>query len=255
MVRSHIPPYSSRASLAYHLAMSAYVLVAEDDEKQAELIRRYLVHDGHTVTVVHDGPTALGETTRRPPDLLILDWMLPGLDGLEICRRIRATGDTPVLMLTARSTEDELLLGLDVGADDYMTKPFRPRELVARVRTLLRRTRQPRREEERLLSAGPLTVAPDRHEATVHGRPVHCTPAEFRLLSTLAAAPERVFTRTQLLHCVTDHGRAVTERTVDMHIANLRKKIESSPRRPELLLTVHGVGYKLSGGPGGRRGL
>jgi len=239
---------SPRAPQAYHRPMSANVLVAEDDEKQAELIRRYLVHDGYAVTVVHDGPTALDETVKRPPDLLVLDWMLPGLDGLEICRRIRATGDMPILMLTARSTEDDLLLGLDIGADDYMTKPFRPRELVARVRTLLRRTRQQERPEEVLLKAGPLTVAPDRHEVSVNGRPVNCTPSEFRLLSTLVAAPERVFTRAQLLHCITDHGRAVTERTVDMHMVNLRKKIESSPRRPELLLTVHGVGYKLSRG-------
>ncbi|MEV0225705.1 response regulator transcription factor [Streptomyces sp. NPDC050704] len=228
--------------------MSAYVLVAEDDEKQAELIRRYLVHDGHAVTVVHDGPTALKEATQRPPDLLVLDWMLPGLDGMEICRRIRATGDMPILMLTARSTEDDLLLGLDIGADDYMTKPYRPRELVARIRTLLRRSRRPEHTEEVLLKAGPLTVAPDRHEVSLHGRPVNCTPGEFRLLSTLAAAPDRVFTRAQLLHCITDHGRAVTERTVDMHVVNLRKKIETSPHRPEFLLTVHGVGYKLSRG-------
>ncbi|WP_128382455.1 response regulator transcription factor [Streptomyces cavernae] len=231
--------------------MSAYVLVAEDDEKQAELIRRYLVHDGHAVTVVHDGPTVLEEATRRPPDLLVLDWMLPGLDGLEICRRIRGTGDMPILMLTARSAEDDLLLGLHIGADDYMTKPYRPRELVARIRTLLRRTRQPERTEEVLLKAGPLTVAPDRHEVSVHGRPVNCTPGEFRLLCTLAAEPDRVFTRAQLLHCITGHGRAVTERTVDMHILNLRKKIETSPRRPELLLTVHGIGYKLSRGRSG----
>lgn len=228
--------------------MSAYVLVAEDDEKQAELIRRYLVHDGHAVTVVHDGPTALTEATQQPPDLLVLDWMLPGLDGLEICRRIRNTGDLPILMLTARYTEDDLLLGLDLGADDYMTKPYRPRELMARIRTLLRRTRQQTHTEAVLLKAGPLTVAPDGHAVYLHGRQVNCTPGEFRLLSTLATAPERVFTRAQLLHCITDHGRTVTERTVDMHIANLRKKIEASPRRPELLLTVHGIGYKLSRG-------
>ncbi|GAB2958281.1 response regulator transcription factor [Streptomyces heilongjiangensis] len=249
--------------------MSTYVLVAEDDRKQAELIRRYLVHDGYEVTVVHDGGTALGEATRRPPDLLVLDWMLPGLDGLEICRRLRGESELPILMLTARSTEDDLLRGLDLGADDYMTKPFRPRELVARVRTLLRRGRHTARPasedpmsptapaaptgpvDRAVLTVGRLTVHTDQHQVFVHDRPVNCTPGEFRILCAMAASPDRVFTRSQLLDCLADHGRTVSERTVDVHILNLRKKIETSPRTPQRLLTVHGVGYKLTRGDDG----
>ncbi|MBT3154126.1 response regulator transcription factor [Streptomyces sp. CHD11] len=235
--------------------MCANVLVAEDDEKQAELIRLYLVHEGHDVTVVHDGRTVMDEAVRRPPDLIVLDWMLPGLDGLEVCRRIRAEGDLPVLMLTARSTEDDVLLGLDLGADDYMTKPYRPRELVARVRTLLRRTRRSDdggHQARTALEVGPLTVDPAGHEVSSHGRPVRCTPGEFRILSAMAAAPGRVFTRAQLLELTTDYDRVTTERAVDVHIMNLRKKIEVSPRDPALLLTVHGIGYKLTSGRRGR---
>ncbi|EGX59969.1 two component transcriptional regulator [Streptomyces zinciresistens K42] len=243
--------------------MSTYVLVAEDDRKQAELIRRYLVHNGYAVTVVHDGGTALREATRRPPDLLVLDWMLPGLDGLEICRRLRVAGELPILMLTARSTEDDVLQGLDLGADDYMTKPFRPRELVARIRTLLRRSHHTARPasaapvspaapgNRAVLTVGRLTVNAARHQVFVHDRPVDCTPGEFRILSAMAASPDRVFTRSQLLDCLTDHGRTVSERTVDVHILNLRKKIETSPRQPQHLLTVHGIGYKLARGDHG----
>ncbi|WP_367538381.1 response regulator transcription factor [Streptomyces globisporus] len=246
--------------------MSTYVLVAEDDRKQAELIRRYLAHDGHEVSVVHDGKTALGEATRRPPDLLVLDWMLPSLDGLEICRRLRGAGELPILMLTARSTEDDLLRCLDLGADDYMTKPFRPRELVARIRTLLRRSRHTARPASvdppfatapvapvvrEALAVGRLTVNATQHQVFVHDRPVNCTPGEFRILSAMAASPDRVFTRSQLLDCLSDHGRAVSQRTVDVHILNLRKKIEISPRRPQHLVTVHGIGYKLTSGDHG----
>ncbi|MGW4108804.1 response regulator transcription factor [Streptomyces sp. NPDC004976] len=231
--------------------MCAHVLVAEDDEKQAELIRLYLVREGHDVTVVHDGRAVIGEVSRRPPDLVVLDWMLPGLDGLEVCRRIRAEGDLPVLMLTARSTEDDVLLGLDLGADDYMTKPYRPRELVARIRTLLRRTRHSdhaRHPVRPVLEVGPLAVDPAGHEVFIHGRPVRCTPGEFRILSAMAASPGRVFTRAQLLELTTGYDRVTTERAVDVHIMNLRKKVEISPRDPALLLTVHGIGYKLASG-------
>jgi two-component system alkaline phosphatase synthesis response regulator PhoP len=226
----------------------AAIALAEDDVKQAELVRRYLEREHHTVTVAGDGPAAVETVRRERPDLLVLDLMLPVLDGLEVCRILRAEGaDVLILMLTARSTEDDLLRGLDHGADDYMTKPFSPRELVARVRTLLRRA-GPRADP--VLRVGPLTVDPVRHEVTSGGRPVPCTPGEFRLLATMAAQPDRVFTREQLLASMHGFDRYITDRTIDMHVLNLRKKIEPAPREPVHLVTVYGVGYKLSGGPG-----
>ncbi|MEU8958574.1 response regulator transcription factor [Streptomyces sp. NPDC048518] len=245
--------------------MCAFVLVAEDDEKQAELVRRYLERDGHAVAVVHDGSAALDAVRRRPPDLLILDVMMPGTDGLEVTRFLRnADGPPeltrlPILMLTARTTEDDLLLGLDLGADDYLTKPYSPRELMARVRTLLRRAggvHPPLPDaERRILRVAGLVVDPVRHEVTVDGRHVECTPGEFDLLSVLAAEPDRVFTRPQLLDRIHGSSGYISARTVDVHVLNLRKKIEADPRRPDRLVTVFGVGYKVAsgaGGPGGR---
>ncbi|MDX3107537.1 response regulator transcription factor [Nonomuraea angiospora] len=223
--------------------MCANVLVAEDDPKQAELLRRYLQREGHSVTVVHDGRTAIDEARVRRPDLLLLDVMMPGVDGLDVCRVLRAESDVLVLMVTARSTEDDLLLGLDLGADDYLTKPYSPRELMARVRTLLRRAG--RRSGEGVYRVGGLTVDLERHTVLADGREVECTPAEFRILEALAAWPERVFTRAQLLEHLHGFDRFITERTVDVHVKNLRKKIEPQPQRPVRLRTVYGVGYKL----------
>ncbi|MCT4352203.1 response regulator transcription factor [Streptomyces sp. Je 1-79] len=227
-------------------------MVAEDDEKQAELVRRYLEREGHSVTVVTDGRAALDRVRQREPDLLVLDVMMPRTDGLDVVRVLRGEArDLPVLMLTARSTEDDLLLGLDLGADDYMTKPYSPRELMARVRTLLRRTGRggagtPAADDGRGLCVGGLRVDADRHEVSVDGTPVECTPGEFRIIAALAAAPDRVFTRPQLLEELHGFDRYVSERTVDMHVMNLRRKIEPKPRTPARLLTVFGVGYKLT---------
>ncbi|MFC8129371.1 response regulator transcription factor [Streptomyces sp. NPDC057302] len=248
--------------------MCAFVLVAEDDEKQAELVRRYLEREGHTVAVVHDGRAAIDEVRSRTPDLLVLDVMMPRVDGLGVTRVLRGgngpVAGIPILMLTARTTEDDLLLGLDLGADDYLTKPYSPRELMARVRTLLRRsqgTHHPVVEGaeagSRVLRVGGLSVDPVRHEVTVDGRLVECTPGEFELLATLAAEPERAFTRPQLLDRIHGSSGYISVRTVDVHILNLRKKIEVDPRRPRHLVTVFGVGYKLTGaalGAAARRG-
>ncbi|NUR92930.1 MAG: response regulator transcription factor [Nonomuraea sp.] len=225
--------------------MCAYVLVAEDDPKQAELLRRYLEREGHETLVVHDGRSAIDEARRAEPDLVLLDVMMPKVDGLDVCRVLRAESDLPIMMLTARSTEDDLLLGLDLGADDYMAKPYSPRELMARVRTLLRRSGKSR-EAGRLFRAGDLVVDPVRHTVTAAGTLIDCTLAEFRIIETLAAEPERVFTRRQLLERIHGFDRFITERTVDVHVMNLRRKIEPDPRRPVRLLTVYGVGYKLT---------
>lgn len=226
--------------------MCAHIVLAEDDAKQAELVRRYLEREQHTVVVVADGTAALDLVRRHPPDLLVLDVMLPGTDGLEICRRLRAETDLPVLMLTARSTEDDLLAGLDLGADDYVTKPFSPRELMARIRTLLRRAAPAR--PGGTTRVGTLSVDPLRHEVTVDGRAIDCTPGEFRLLELMAAQPDRVFTRGQLLEHLHGFDRYITQRAIDVHVMNLRKKIEAQPRRPARLVTVYGVGYKLTAG-------
>lgn len=229
--------------------MCAHVLVAEDDIKQAALIRRCLEHDGHTVAVVHEGQAALDAVFRQPPDLLVLDWMLPNVDGPSVMRRIRAAADLPVLMLTARTAEDDLLLGLEQGADDYMTKPYSPRELMARVRTLLRRTRSTTAPGAPVLRVGPLVVDEERHQVICREQSVACTPAEFAILVAMAAEPGRAFSRRQLLACTEGFEKASTERAIDVHVVNLRKKIEEQPRRPQLLQTVFGVGYRLVGGP------
>ncbi|MFG2727506.1 response regulator [Streptomyces canus] len=233
--------------------MCAHVLVAEDDEMQAELIRRSLLAEGHTATVVHDGRAALDAARRLAPDLVVLDLMLPVIDGFGVCRVLRRDEDIPVVMLTARSEEDDVLLGLELGADDYMTKPYSPRELMARIRTVLRRSGRGAvadRPEDPVVRAGSLAVDPVRHEVRCDGAPVECTPAEFEIVLAMVAEPERVFSRRQLLEVTRGTDRASTERAVDVHIMNLRRKIEADPRRPVRLLTVFGVGYKLSGGRG-----
>jgi len=223
----------------------AYVLVAEDDPKQAELVRRYLCREEHTVRVVADGRSAIDEVRRNRPDLLVLDVMMPGVDGLDVCRVLRREYDLPVLMVTARAGADDKLLGFDLGADDYLTKPYDPRELMARVRSLLRRAAGP---ADARLRIGDLVLDPVRHEVRIRDRPVPCTPAEFRLLATLVAAPDQVFSRGQLVEQAYGLDGHITERTIDVHVMNLRRKIEADPRDPEYLRTVYGVGYKVTDG-------
>ncbi|SNY26220.1 response regulator transcription factor [Paractinoplanes atraurantiacus] len=227
--------------------MSAQVLLAEDDPRQAEVVRRYLVAEGHEVLVVHDGRTALAEARRWRPAMLVLDVMMPGLDGLHVCRTLRAESDVLVLMLTARATEEDMLLGLELGADDYLTKPYSPRELMARVRTLLRRVgRGAPPAGSELRRVGRLGVDPVRHHVTVGDEPVECTRGEFAILAALSEQPGRVLSRAQLLHHTRGIDRSSTERTIDVHVMNLRRKIEADPQKPAHLLTVYGVGYKLA---------
>ncbi|MEU7586916.1 response regulator transcription factor [Micromonospora sp. NPDC049230] len=231
--------------------MCAMVLVADDDPRHAEGIRRYLVAAGHETIVVHDGRAALDAARRDRPDLLILDVMMPGMDGLQVCRTVRRESDVLVLMLTARSAESDLLLGLELGADDYLTKPFSPRELVARTRTLLRRASRGAAEptDRGVRQIGRISVDPVGHHVTVDGERIECTRGEFAILAAMSEYPDRVFTRAQLLHHTRGLDRSSTERTIDVHMLNLRRKIETDPRRPRQLLTVHGVGYKLALGP------
>jgi DNA-binding response OmpR family regulator len=225
----------------------ARLLVAEDDKKQAELIRRYLEREGHSVLVVHDGRAAIDECRRRRPDLAVLDVMMPKVDGLDACRVLRADGDMPIILLTARSTEDDILLGLDLGADDYVTKPFSPRELVARVRTVLRRTRPDGTDGGgAVVCVGDLELDPVRHVVRMRQEPIECTPAEFKILARLIEVPGRAFTRQHLLEEAFGFDHYALDRTIDVHILNLRKKIEDDPSEPTYLLTVYGVGYKLT---------
>ena len=225
--------------------MATEVLVAEDDAKLAEVVRRYLENEGYQVVITEDGRSALLRVKRQPPDLVVLDLMLPGLSGWDVCRELRLISDLPVLVLTARSANEDVVLGLDLGADDYVTKPFSPPELMARVRTLLRRHR-PGGPDRQILRLGRVSLDRDRHQVEVGGTQVACTPGEFRLLEVLLSRPGRVFSRGQLLDHLHGVASFVSERTVDSHVKNLRKKLERDPVRPELLLTVYGIGYKAN---------
>jgi len=221
------------------------VLVVEDEPQIADIVRQYLERDGYRVAVVDDGGRAADECARLRPDLVLLDLMLPGQDGFEVCRRIRAQGPTPVIMLTARDGETDKLVGLELGADDYITKPFSPREVVARVRAVLRRGRAAEDDGE-VLRVHDLEIDPRRFLATRGGQILDLTPTEFRLLAVLARSPGRAFTRLQLLDQVQGFGFEGYERTVDAHVKNLRQKLEPDPHRPRYILTVHGVGYRLA---------
>ncbi|HXF82031.1 MAG TPA: response regulator transcription factor [bacterium] len=222
------------------------VLIAEDEPEIADVVRQYLEKDGYRVIVSRDGVRAVEAYARLRPDLVLLDLMLPGLDGYEVCRRIRAQGPTPVIMLTARDEEMDKVVGLELGADDYITKPFSPREVVARVRAVLRRAQGGGAPEAERVRVHDLEIDPARFEAFRAGRPLNLTPTEFKLLLALARHPGRVFTRLQLIDQVQGYAFEGYERTVDAHVKNLRQKLEPDPRRPRYILTVHGVGYRLA---------
>lgn len=224
--------------------MKGRVVLAEDDPNQAKIVKLYLEREGHSVVVTGDGLAALEEVRRRRPDLLILDVMMPKLDGHDVCRVLRQESDVPILLLTARSSEDDVLIGLDLGADDYVTKPYRPRELMARVRALLRRSSSGAKPQEGSIRLGDLHLDPARRTVIVAGRPVELTAAEFDVLMTLAGSPGLVFTRLQLLEAVMGFDYQGMERTVDAHVKNLRRKLGDDSRHPRYIATVVGVGYK-----------
>lgn len=230
----------------------AKILVVDDDKKTVDLIKLYLEKDGYQVLTAYDGLQALELARQKRPDLIVLDLMLPQVDGLDICRTLRVRGESkvPIIMLTARTTEEDKLLGLDLGADDYVTKPFSPRELLARVRAVLRRVAEAEDKGPSQLRYDDLVVDLVRHEVRLGQAPVHLTPREFKLLETLAREPGRAFTRLELLDAVFGFDYEGLERTVDVHVMNLRKKIEPEPDQPRYVITVPGVGYRFEGGHG-----
>lgn len=226
----------------------ARVLVVEDDDTIADVVTRYLLRDGHDVERVADGLSAIDRAAAAPPDLVILDLMLPGIGGLEVCRRLQVDSAVPVIMLTARTEEEDRIIGLEAGADDYVAKPFSPRELTARVRSVLRRTRAPayggEQDDPGTLRAGELEVDPQAREARRGGTKLELTSLEFDLLAFLMRHPRQALTRQQLLEGVwgSPYGEGST---VTVHISRLREKVEPDPQQPRWITTVWGVGYRF----------
>jgi DNA-binding response OmpR family regulator len=234
--------------------MSARVLVVDDERSLAKVLASYLEREGHQVECVFDGPAALAVARQRQPDLVVLDLGLPGMDGVEVCRQLRTFSDCYVVMLTARADEVDKLVGLGVGADDYVTKPFSPRELVARVRAMLRRPRTgkdagpARPAEEPPRRFGPLRIDPAAREVHVDGEPVELTRTEFDLLAAMSARPKLAFTRRQLIAAVWGETWVGDEHLVDVHIGHLRRKLGDDPAAPRFIRTVRGVGYRMGEG-------
>jgi DNA-binding response OmpR family regulator len=221
------------------------ILVVEDETPIAEAVGYALRDAGYEVDIVGDGAAGLAASRERPFDLMVLDLMLPGLPGLDVCRAVRSESDLPIVMLTARDSEVDRVLGLEIGADDYVTKPFSVAELVSRVRALLRR-----RDLDRGLvvqRVGGLTIDVSRHSATLDGRPLPLTRSEFRVVTLLASEPGRVFTREELIDHLWEGDFDGDRRAIDVHMSNLRRKLEDDPRNPQRLQTVRGVGYRLNG--------
>ncbi len=221
------------------------LLIVEDDLKTSNLVAMYAEREGHTVMQVHDGLQALSATRSFKPDVIVLDLMLPQIDGLDICRIVRGESEAGIIMLTARSTETDKLLGLDTGADDYLTKPFSPRELMARIRALLRRMEE-RQDEAATRLVGDLSIDLQRHRVIRGNELVDLTPREFALLEVLSRHPGQVYSRDQLMDLAFDDMYERAPRTVDVHVLNLRRKLERDPSDPEYVLTIYGVGYKLN---------
>lgn len=225
--------------------MSKKILIVDDEPKIVEICQDYLKAAGFDVVSALDGQTGLDKCRFEKPDLIILDLMLPGMDGLDVCREVRKDSKTPIIMLTARVEESDKLIGLELGADDYITKPFSPREMVARVRTVLRRVQGDTTAE--VIRAGGITLDRNRFIVTMEEQEIILTPTEFEILATLASQPGRIFSRSQLLISVRGVAFESYERAIDSHMRNLRKKLDSAGAGRSLITTVHGVGYKFSG--------
>ena len=221
------------------------VLIIEDDRNTALLIATYLEREGFKTQIIHDGLEGLKLARQHPPGFVILDIMLPGLDGWEICRELRKISDVPILILTAREEEIDRVLGLSLGADDYVVKPFSPRELVERLKAILRRT-SPQQTLENVLSHEDLVLNIDKHRVSLNGESVELTSVEFKLLRALMSAPGKAFSRDELLNKIYEGGESVVDRVVDVHIGHLRQKIGDDAARPNFIETVRGFGYRFA---------
>ena len=230
------------------MAGARKILVVEDEKKIAKVIAAYLEREGYDVITTASGTQALQMAESDNPDLVVLDLMLPDLSGEEVCAELRRRSDVPIIMVTARTTENERVHGLTIGADDYLTKPFSPKELVARVKTILRRAHSDTEflAEKISFGEGRLALDVSRHEVRIDGEPVALTPHEFKLLLTMARHPGRVYSRYELINKVQGYDFEGYERTIDAHVKNLRQKIEVDPKNPQYILTVFGVGYKFA---------
>lgn len=229
-------------------AVSNTILIVEDDRKTSSLVRVYLEREGFTVRQAYDGQDALAQAKAHRPVLLILDLMLPRLDGWEVCRELRRTSDVPILILTAREEETDRVTGLTLGADDYVVKPFSPRELVARVKAILRRTLTAGRTTSGRYSHEGLVLDSGKRRVTLDGQAVQLTLFEYRILEALMSSPGRIFSRSELLAYLYPGGEAVVERVIDVHIGKLRQKIEKDPSSPRHIFTVRGIGYHFADG-------
>lgn len=227
--------------------MSKKILIVDDEDKIRDLINKYLVNEGFDVIEAVDGHQALELADAEKPDLIVLDWLLPGISGLEVCRQVRQKSNIPVIMLTAKTEEIDKLLGLELGADDYITKPFSLRELTARIRVVLRRVDPGGETKTNSFKIDGLEINLDRHEVWSNGKNILLTPTEFKMLNVLFSNPGRVYSRLQLLDAVFGYAYEGYERSIDTHISNLRKKIEPDPANPRYILTVYGMGYRFGG--------
>jgi len=225
--------------------MEKKILLVEDEKTLAKALKFNLEKEGFKVSTAFDGEEALELFTKERPDLIILDLMLPKIDGFELCRRLRRSSDVPIIMLTARDEDIDKILGLELGADDYMTKPFNTRELLARIKAILRRTESHAAAENRVIKSGDLQIDIIKHKVSVKGREVPLTSKEYAMLSLLASNPGRVYSREQLLEEIWGEDFSGDARTVDVHIRHLREKLEEHPAEPRYILTVWGTGYKF----------
>ncbi len=222
------------------------VLIVEDDENTASLVTTYLEREGFTTLVAHDGEDGLAKAREHEPDFVILDLMLPKLDGWEVCRQLRRFSNVPILMLTAREEEMDRVMGLSLGADDYVVKPFSPRELIERVKAIMRRVRPVQAQESAVLRHGDLSLDPEKHRVSLKNQTINLTSSEYKLLLTLMKSPGRVFSRDELLDHFYDHGEIVIDRVIDVHIGKIRQKIEVDPSKPRYIITVRGFGYRFA---------